>query len=139
MEEIRNQMEPRRRKKLIMYKKGKCFRDSPTCQSMSFSISRIFLQKFKLLCLYCFRCDATLNSMDGRVQGGHLLIPFLAELQGRGSSGCWFNSNSMSYRIQKPLQTRQYVKVLINFTSNSYCLANVKLLIKFKLCEFYLL
>jgi len=34
--------------------------------------------------------DAILGSIDRRVQGGHLLIPFLANLQGRGSSECWF-------------------------------------------------
>lgn len=89
MEEIDNQMEPRRRKKLMMHQKRKCFINPPTSQAVFFKL-RKFLQKFKFLCLYYFRCKATLSSMVSRVWVSHLLIHFLAELQGRVSSGCWF-------------------------------------------------
>lgn len=140
MEEIDNQMEPRRRKKLMMHQKRKCFINPPTSQAVFFKLMK-FLQKFKFLCQYCFRCKATLSSLGSRMRGSHLLIHFLAELQGRVSRGCWFKfqfnilQNSEAFANQAGLDSPKYS----NFTSSSYSLANVKLLIKFKWYELYLI
>lgn len=58
-----------------------------------------------MLILFYFMYDAILGGTDKRVQGGHLLIPFLAERRGAAVNAD-LNLSSMPSRIRESLQTR---------------------------------